>query len=265
MRLSRCKHFIIKFIRNTDGNSFKFFVSLKCCGCSKKQDIKSLNITQNYNKNMNNLNYNNFTCCQNTISIGAFFSEDETETINKIIDLLDYNTLRSNINICQKDDQKRDRMEQNNNNINNLKMNNFFQNNNMNGSAVLNRNNNRYGSEEIDNNGYLSIDQNKFNEFNEFKKIFFNMTHNFNPENMLMNNNNNINHNMNGMNNNNMNNMVKKNSIDNMMNINNVNNIVNNNNINNIKHNMMNNNNMSNMMNNNNMNNMMKNINMNNN
>ena len=280
VRLSRCQHFIIKFIRNTDGSSLKYFVSLKCCNCSNKKDIKSLEISSDYNKNAKNLNYNNFSCCQNIISIGAFFSEDETETINKIVDLLEYNDLKRNSNIYERDEQKRDTIIQSNDNMNNLGKNNILLNlnNNMNG------NNNRYACQEINNNGYMNIDQ---NEFNEFKKKLIPI--NMNLENILMNNNNmnNMNNNMmkNSMNNmmmmnnnNNMNNMMNINNMNNMLNNNNnnnnnmnnimnnnMNNMMHNNNLNNCLNIMNNNNNMNNIMNNNNMNNIMNNNNMNNN
>ena len=291
MRFYRCQHFIIKFIRNTDENKFKYLVSLKCCNCSKKQEIKEINITQSYDKNNKNLNYNNFSCCQKIISIGAFLSEGGTKTINKIIDLLDYNNLRKDSNIFERDVQKRETMQEINNNMgmNNF---NFFQNlnNNMNELKIMNGHNKRYGSGENNNNGYMNMNQ---KELSKIKIQFSNLPYNMIPQNIW--NNNIINNNMNDMNNNiinnnnsmnNMNfnfidnmrdiinnnnkNMMNNNCMNNMMNNNNIDNIIDtNNNMNNMminNNNMMKNNNIDNMIDttNNNMNNMMFNNNINN-
>jgi hypothetical protein len=88
VRMSRCPHFTIKFIRNTDEFNLRYFISIKCCGCPKKQDIKKIYITLDYNKNERDLKYNKYSCCEKIILIGAFYSEVESETIKKIINFL---------------------------------------------------------------------------------------------------------------------------------------------------------------------------------
>ena len=302
VRLIRCQHFILKFIRNTDENYLSYFLSLKCRGCSTKQDIKKLNVTLNYNKNEKDLKYNKFSCCQNAIIIGAFYSEVELETINKMINLSDYNDFRHDNFNYDRDEQKRNSMDSNNlNNLNVDQSHNQMNNNNMFQfkESMLNKNqinNNRYLADEINNNGYYNMEQKELNNFKGslankalFDK-FNNITMNdyimlMNINNIPMNNNNiqvknrmemnnnfmqinkNMNNNMinNNINNNNMNNNMMNNiNINNNMMINNMNN----NNMNNI---MMNNNNMNNnimnnnMMNNNNMNNNIMNNDINNN
>ena len=279
VRLIRCQHFILKFIRNTDENNLRYLVSLKCCGCSIKQDIKKIDITLNYNKNEINLKYNKYSCCQNIIIIGAFYSEVETETINKIINLSDYNDFRHDNYNNDRDEQKRD--ERDLNNFNNLKFsqNNIIQNqmnnNNMfqfKESTILNENtinNNRYSSNEISNNGYVNIEQKELNNLKGCieNKESFDMSSNMTMKDFLMfmdinnikmNNSSEMN-NIIMQKNKNMNNNIMNNNINNMMN-NNINNMMNNNMINN---NIMNDNNMNgNMMNNNIMNNNMMNNNM---
>jgi len=79
IRQYRCKHFLLKFIKNKDENELKYFLSIKCLQCSKKQSKINLNITKNYNISENNIDYNNYKCCGNEVNIGAFFSEDENQ------------------------------------------------------------------------------------------------------------------------------------------------------------------------------------------
>ncbi len=257
IRLIRCQHFTIKFIRNTDEYNLRFFVSLKCGGCSNKQDIKKIDIIKNYNKNDKDLKYNIYSCCQNIILIGAFYSEVESETINNIINLSDYNDFLHMITL--------------NNHMNN---NNTFKNNESNMFNNNRINNNRYSANEINSNGYISMEQKELNNLKGSleNKELFDMNNNNNislsdyylvmeANNMLMNNNNNIGINNNNINNNMMNNNMANN---NMININNnmMNNMMNNNMMNNMMNNNMNNNMGNNNMMNNNMNNNIMNHNM---
>ena len=285
VRLIRCQHFILKFIRNTDENYLSYFVSVKCRGCSTKQDIKNINLTLNYNKNEKDLKYNKFSCCQNAIIIGAFYSEVELDTISKMINLSDYNDFRHDNFNYDRDEQKRNSRDLNNlNNLNINQSHNQMNNNNMfqlKESTLFNKNqinNNRYLADEINNNGYYNMEQKELNNFKgssgnkaSFDKFNNMAMHDYfmlmNINNIPMNNNNiqvknrmemdnnfmqinkNMNNNMinNNINNNNMNN--------NMMNNNMNNNMMNNNNI--MGNNMMNNNIMNNNVNNNMMNNNM--------
>ena len=83
LRLYRCKHFVLKFIRNTDDGELKYILSLKCLQCSKKKGKQNINIDKNSNKNNKNLNYSTFNCCGNTINIAAFFLENENQSNNE--------------------------------------------------------------------------------------------------------------------------------------------------------------------------------------
>ena len=80
IRYYSCKHFSLKFIRNTDEQDLKYYLCIKCSKCSR-QKKQNLIINNNYNKNTNNLNYSFYNCCQNAINIATFFSDEENQSI----------------------------------------------------------------------------------------------------------------------------------------------------------------------------------------
>ena len=150
IRMYRCKHFELKFIKNIDNAQLNYFLKIKCLICYKKQDIKNIKIN-NYNQN-NQIQYNKYNCCGNKINIGSFFSNDENNSIDNIIDLL----------------EKTDIIQRNNNqnNFNNNK-DMFIQNGNMNNInfGMVNQNNGMNNFNNINNipnncMGYININNN---------------------------------------------------------------------------------------------------------
>ena len=264
IRQSCCEHFKLKLIRNLDEEELKYFISLTCCNCQKKQNKNKLNITINYNPNKKNINYNNFICCGNKIIIGAFFSENEQESINKIVNILDYiENIPCNMNLPD-NDKTTDIVINNNmkyiniNGLNNqINVNDIIQNeqNNSNFNEkinFININNLLPNNQNHEVDGYVNLNRNMINMNNNMNMNINNILNNMNNNiNMNNNMNNNINNNMNNPNNNMINNINMNNPNNNMINNINMNN-TNNNMFNNMNNNINNNmNNPNNSMNNN--------------
>ena len=196
IRVYHCKHFELKFIKNIDNAQLNYFLKLKCLKCSKKHQIQNLKL-DNYNQN-NQIQYNKYNCCGNKINIGAFFSNDENNSIDSIIALLETtditkrnNNNQNNINNNKDMTLPNGNMNNRNfimgnqingmnnfNNINNIP-NNFIANNfnymnnfqnNMNNNIQMSLNNNNFGM-----NGFIvNNGQNNFGQRNNFQGNFQN-------------------------------------------------------------------------------------------
>ena len=229
----QCKDFILKFITNSDDkNNIKYFVSIKCRKCNKKQG-RQLKFSNN--QSMKDFNSNNFKCCENIIQFAVFFSDQKLE---KTININNNNNMQSSL---QNNNQNMENFSvfdntshlNNNNNFNmnqnnisnNLPINRSISDNTMmNNHNIINQNNNNFnncqnhisgGIEFSPNNNFNNTIPNKNNNFQNinnnngyFNQNFSNMNNNIWDQSQninMMNNNNNQNINMMSFQNNNRN------------------------------------------------------------
>ena len=258
----KCKDFILKFITNSDDkNNIKYFVSIKCRKCNKKQG-RQLKFSNN--QSMKDFNSNNFKCCENIIQFAVFFSDQKLE---KTININNNNNMQSSL---QNNNQNMENFSvfdntshlNNNNNFNmnqnnisnNLPINRSISDNTMmNNHNINNQNNNNFnnyqnhisgGIEFSPNNNFNNTIPNKNNNFQNINNNngYFNQNCSNMNINMMSFQNNNRNINMMSVPNNNQNR--------NMMNVPNNNQNINMNFTNNMGENMQFNNNINNNMNN---------------
>ena len=98
IRKYKCKHFELKLIRNTNDDNLKYYLSLKCIKCSKKQK-NNLKIISELEQNNQKSNYNYFNCCDNYINAVALLEKNKKSvSYNDNCDKLKNNNLKNNNN-----------------------------------------------------------------------------------------------------------------------------------------------------------------------
>jgi hypothetical protein len=164
IREYKCKHFELKLIRNTNDDNLKYYLSLKCTKCSKKQK-NNLKIITEYEQIKQKSNYNYFNCCENYINVVALLEKHK-------------NSVSQDDN-CNK--LKNNNLNKNNNNSSNE---NNFKNNQPNFNAPNNNINSQSINQNININNNLNFNNTFANKQNisMLNNDFFNAINNFNKK-----------------------------------------------------------------------------------